>query len=77
MNITVVLHGILREKLPPETKGRDELTFPEGSTVQDVKARLDIGSGVIMTINDEIEQDRNRILHEGDWVRFLRPSKGG
>lgn len=77
MSITVILYGILREKLPPEAKGQAELAFPAGATVQDVMDQLNLPREVTVTVNEEIVRDRRSELDEGDLLRFLRPSKGG
>ncbi len=77
MQITVILHSILREKLPPEARGRAVLDFAEGARVEDVFRRLDLPESVVWAINEEMTRDRERRLQDGDTLRFLRPGAGG
>lgn len=77
MIIRVILHSVLREKLPPEAGGKAELEFPEGSTLRDVIQRLDLPPNSAAAVNEQLDRDHNRVLQEGDVVRFFRPSGGG
>jgi len=75
--IEVILHSVLRELLPAAAKGRMALELPEGERIRDVMERLSIPSGVVCAVGEQIETDRDRILVDGDVVRFLRPGAGG
>ena len=77
MRLHIILHGLLREKLPPEARGRAELEFPAGTTVQQVLDQLGVGEGNLVSVNGEIERDGQRSLQEGDILRCFRPAKGG
>jgi len=77
IHVRVILHAHLREKLPPESGGRCEMTLPEGSRVADVIARLDLPGASACAVNGQIERDPQRLLQEGDEVRFFRPGAGG
>jgi sulfur carrier protein ThiS len=77
MVIKIILHSILRDKLPPEAHGRTQLDFPDHSTIADVMAALDISSTVVFSVNDQLERNIHRVLQEGDELRFLRQSTGG
>ncbi len=77
MRIRVVLYSYLREKLPPEKKGRTEMELPEGSTAGDVFRTLDLPTGVAWAINGNIERDLTKGLADGDEVRVFRQGAGG
>ncbi len=77
MIIKIILHSILRDKLPPETHGRTQLEFPENSTIADVMAALEIPVTIVFSVNDQLERNIQRMLRDGDEIRFLRQSTGG
>jgi sulfur carrier protein ThiS len=77
MKVSIRLHGILREKLPAENKGRTNLTLPGGATVKDLLTRFDIQNVVGVSVNEELEIEENHPLHEGDHVEFFRIVGGG
>jgi sulfur carrier protein ThiS len=77
MKVKVKLYGILREKLPRETKGQSELDLPPQSTLQDLLDTLHITTMVKASVNDELERDLQRELQEGDDVQLFRPVGGG
>jgi sulfur carrier protein ThiS len=75
--IRVFLHSYLREILPPEAKGQITLELPEESRIRDVIRILSIPDGSVCAVHDQIDPDRERLLHDGDELHFLRPSSGG
>ena len=77
MKIKVVLHSIYREKLPPEAKGQATIELPAGSTVGDALAHLGIPTEALCAINDQVERDRGRPLHEGDRMELFVRMGGG
>lgn len=77
MRIRVVLHSVLREKLPPETGGRIELEIAEGGTILDLMRRLSLPEHSVCAVNGQIERSLQRVLQEGDEVRFFRAGAGG
>lgn len=77
MQISVRLFGILRDKLPPEAKGRTVLTLPEEARVSAVLESLDIKRNIQVAINKEIVEDMSMQLRDGDTVECFRPSAGG
>lgn len=77
MQVKVVLHGVLREKLAAENKGVASLNVPESSTISDLLTQLDIPTQVKCSINEELERDFNRVLKDGDEIRCFRPIGGG
>lgn len=78
MQITIRLHSVLREKLPPASKGRATLTLPEGATVQTLLTHFNLQNNVVgISVNDELEIEESHPLHDGDHVEFFRVVGGG
>lgn len=77
MEVHLQLYSILREKLPPEAKGRAVLQLDEGATLGDLLQDLNIERRVIISVNDEHETDRSRRLKDGDTVRLFSSISGG
>jgi sulfur carrier protein ThiS len=77
LNCKVILHAILREKLPPETHGRAELEIADGSTIKDVIAKLGLPPGCLCAVNEQIDKNMDRTIQDGDVLRFFRASSGG
>ena len=77
MEIHVRLYGVLREKLEPENHGQIILDLPEGTTIADVLTRFGITGHVHVSVNEDMEEDRQTVLHDGDQVDVLPPSAGG
>jgi sulfur carrier protein ThiS len=77
MQVKIILHGVLREKLSPENKGIASLEITESSTISDLLSQLDIPQQVKCSINEELERDFDRVLKDGDEVRCFRPIGGG
>ena len=77
MRIIVILHSVLREKLPPELKGKTTLELSEGVVVMDVIKQLDLPKGTSVSLNDEILQELDHPLAYGDTLRFFRRAGGG
>ena len=76
MEIKVVLVGSLRDKLPSANRGKTTLTLPEGSTVADVVAQLQIASTTAAGINGT-QIDKAHVLKDGDEVQLFRQLGGG
>lgn len=77
LEVHLQLYSILREKLPPETKGRAVLQLGEGTTLADILGQLDIKRRVVISVNDEHEADRSRQLQDGDRVKIFSSISGG
>lgn len=77
MQVTVILHSILREKLPLELKGNTTLELSNGATILKVIEQFDLPIGVGISLNDEIHQDLAYILKDGDMLRFFLRAGGG
>ena len=77
MQVNVILHSILREKLPAEARGKALLDLPEGARLRDVVTRLDLPSNTVCAVNEQMERNPDRLLADGDVLRFMRPGAGG
>lgn len=78
MKLSIRLHGILRDKLPPDKKGRACLTLPDGATVEDLLAHFDLQNNVVgVSVNDELEIEATHPLRDGDHVEIFRVVGGG
>lgn len=77
IEIHVRLHGALRDKLPPGAKGRTTLTLHEGTTVTAVLDQLSLHRRIEVAVNNEIVDNRDKPLQDGDHVEIFRPAAGG
>jgi sulfur carrier protein ThiS len=77
MKVRVILHSYLRERLPPESKGRAEIELPPESCVADLFTQLGIATPVAWSLNGRLERDLSLKLQDGDEVRVFRPGSGG
>lgn len=76
MHVNITLHGILRDSLPRQAKGRATLNLPEAATINDIIARLDIKQTVSAVVNGaEVENDHR--LQNGDELHMFRLIAGG
>lgn len=76
MEIKLSLHGILRDYLPKEAKGKATLTLPGGATVADVIQELKIKQNVSVVVNG-VEVEQNHILQNDEEVQLFRLIAGG
>ncbi len=77
LEIHLQLFSILRDKLPPELKGRTVIQLIEGSTLKDLLIELNIDRRVAISVNDAQERDRSRTLEDGDKVKIFTSVGGG
>ncbi|MBT3190121.1 MAG: MoaD/ThiS family protein [Anaerolineae bacterium] len=75
--IHLQLYSILREKLPPESKGRAILQLDEGATLTDLFNKLDIKRKMVTSVNGVHETDKSRQLQDGDKVKIFSSISGG
>ena len=76
MEVKVTLHGILRDYLPREAKGRTSLTVPEGTSIADIVGQLAIKQTVSAVVNGtEVEVDH--VLRDDDDLQLFRLIAGG
>jgi sulfur carrier protein ThiS len=77
IHVDIRLHGILRDNLPADKKGRTHLDLPKNSTVQAVLDRFNLNGLVSIAVNDEIELHPDHPLADGDRVELFRVAGGG
>lgn len=84
MRIQIRLFANLRDRFPPETRGRGELEVPDGASVQDVIDELEIPdkqSQMVLVDGQQVKRDRatrSRLsLREGQTVSIFPPVAGG
>jgi sulfur carrier protein ThiS len=76
LQVDVHLHGILRDHLPREAKGRTTVQMKEGATIGDLLDQLGIERRVITAVNGE-EKERAYILENGARVSIFTVIGGG
>jgi thiamine biosynthesis protein ThiS len=77
LEIDLQLFSILREKLPPEKKGRTIVTLNEGTTLAGLLQELDINRRVAISVNGLQESDHSRQLADKDQVKIFTSVGGG
>jgi thiamine biosynthesis protein ThiS len=77
VKVHLQLYSILREKLPPEAKGRVLLNLEDGTTLAAVLEELELKQRVVISVNGIHETDRSRELHDGDEVKIFSSVSGG
>jgi len=77
LEIHIQLYSILREKLPPESKGQGVYHLKSGASLQDLLDELDITRKVVISVNNEQEMDTSRQLQNGDKVKLFSSISGG
>jgi thiamine biosynthesis protein ThiS len=77
LQVKVHLHGILRDQLPAEARGRATLDLDEGATIGDLLNELSITRRVVVALNDEEEPNETRVLSDGDQVVIFTMIGGG
>jgi len=77
VEVRVQLYSILREKLPPEAKGRVILQLDEKATLAKMLEELDIKRRVVISVNGVYEPDWSRVLQDHDEVKVFSSVSGG
>ena len=76
MRVKVVLHSVLREKLPHEAQGVAYLELGVGGRLSNVLEHFGIEYGMC-AVNGQLERDSSRSLQDGDEVRVFARVAGG
>lgn len=76
MEVKLTLHGILRDYLPRQAKGKTSLTLPDGATIADVLQQFEIKQTVSAAING-IQVETSQVLQDGDDLQMFRMIGGG
>ena len=74
--IHLQLYSVLREKLPPDAKGRAILRFEGSLTLADLLEELKIQRKVVISVNGVHESDKSRLLQDGDSVNIFSSISG-
>jgi len=77
LEIYLQLYSVLREKLPPESKGQAVLQLKDGAVLADLLEELDITRKVVINVNGVHELDVSRRLNNGDQVQIFSSISGG
>jgi sulfur carrier protein ThiS len=77
LKVHLQLYSILREKLPPESKGKVTLQLEEGATLEAILKEFDITRRVVIGVNGDHEPDKSRQLRDGDHVKIFSSISGG
>lgn len=77
MYVQVQLFGFLRDKLPAGQKGKAKVELPNGASVVELLAQLNITRRVEIAINDQLETEKSHILKNGDQVHLFTLIGGG
>jgi len=76
VEVKLTLHGILRDYLPRQAKGRTTLNLSNGSTVDAVAEQLKIKQNVTAAVNG-VEVENDHILQDGEELHLFRFIAGG
>jgi sulfur carrier protein ThiS len=76
MEIKVILHGVLRDHLPRQAKGKTTLTLPAGASVANVLEQLQLSSTVSAAVRG-VQVEAGHPLQDGDEVQVFRMIGGG
>jgi sulfur carrier protein ThiS len=71
LEVHLQLYSILREKLPPEAKGRAVMQLDENASLADLLEELNITRRVVISVNGIHEGDRSRQLQDGDEIKIF------
>jgi sulfur carrier protein ThiS len=77
MQIHVRLHGILRDRLPAEAKGRTVVRLDRGATFADLLASLALDGYLLVASNESVIEDFTQPLGSDDQVDVFLPVAGG
>jgi sulfur carrier protein ThiS len=76
LEVQLTLHGILRDHLPRQAKGKTTLSLPEGATVADVLQQFKLKQSVSAAVSG-VQVERGHVLHDGDDLQLFRMIGGG
>ena len=77
VEVHLQLYSILREKLPPEARGKAFLQLEEGATIDSILKEFGITRRVVVSVNSEHEPDKSRQLRDGDQIKIFSAISGG
>lgn len=77
MKVSVHLHGILRDHLPADAKGRATINLEDGASVGDLLDQLGIKRRVIISLHGNQKLEKTHILQDGDQIAIFTVIGGG
>ena len=77
MKVNLQLYSILREKLPPEAKGRTVLELKADSSLEDLFQELGITRSVVVSVNGIHVREKEFLLKDGDTIKIFSSISGG
>ena len=78
MKISVKLYGAIRDHLPKGTRGKAELDFPAGTTIEGVLTHLKIDpEEILFAVNEEHRLSAETELTDGDVLAVFTHVAGG
>jgi thiamine biosynthesis protein ThiS len=77
LKVNIHLHGILRDQLPPDAKGRAIIDLEDGASVGDLINHLGIKRRVVVALNGDHKLDNTHTLEDGDQVSIFTVIGGG
>ena len=76
MEVNLTLHGILRDYLPRQAKGKTTLTLPAGTTVAEVVDQLKIKQTITAAV-EGVQVETGYVLKDGNDLQLFRMIGGG
>jgi sulfur carrier protein ThiS len=76
LEVQLTLHGILRDHLPRQAKGKTTLTLPTGATVADVLQQFTLKQNVSAAVAG-VQVEPSHVLQDGDDLQLFRIIGGG
>ena len=76
MEVNLTLHGILRDYLPRQAKGKTTLTLPAGTTVAEVVDQLKIKQTITAAV-EGVQVETGYVLKDGNDLQLSRMIGGG
>jgi sulfur carrier protein ThiS len=77
VEIKIQLYSVLRDKLPPEAKGKTVLKLESGATIGAILKNLGISRKVVISLNGEQITDYMHQLDDGDDIKIFSSTSGG
>jgi sulfur carrier protein ThiS len=77
VKVYLQLYSVLRDKLPPEAKGRAIYQLKDESTLRDLLDDLKITRKVVISVNGTQITDKTYPLRDGDEVKIFSSISGG
>lgn len=77
MEVHITLHGLLRDYLPRQAKGKTTLSLPDGATIGDVLRQLKIKQTSLSAAIAGVQVEPGHVLQDGDDLQLFRAIGGG